>query len=199
MTFDTDKKLSKICVESERHYRELMYHVCIKANVTPLYQMYYCHLFVSIGKKPRSSTFGWSWQYKRRRMKIPKNVNMLLFILNVLPLVSVNLNYWTMNHQFISRVEWFQPKRFLCWISKEKEVTSAAAIYVLLFLLLFCLYFDFQKQLQGFKETWVNQGNSTRRMIRLKFLPVCMASKRNKNILFRTFVQVIMPPIAHST
>ena len=49
-------------------------------------------------------------------------------------------------------------------ISKEKEGFSAAAIYVLLFLLLFCFYFDFQKQLQGLKETWVDQGNSSRRM-----------------------------------
>ena len=45
-------------------------------------------------------------------------------------------------------------------ISKEKEVTSAAAIYVLLYCFCFVFHFDFQKQLQGLKETWEDQGNS---------------------------------------
>ena len=74
----------------------------------------------------------------------------------------------------IYELEWFQPKRFLCCISKGKEASTAATIYVLFFCFCFVSAFYFQKQLQGTWDTLEDQGDSNSYMVfRLSFLKKC--------------------------
>ena len=65
---------------------------------------------------------------------------------------------WNWGPIGIHEVEWFQPKRFLCWISKEKEGFSAAAIYVLIFLILICFLFWVSKAAAGLIRNLGDQG-----------------------------------------